>query len=56
MSLLVFEIFDTSQMIGSAQKCPNRVKRDQKGAEGAKIDILRTFGRRILVDTSFQSQ
>ena len=43
-------------MTGSAQKCPNRVKGDQKEADGAKISISRTFGRRSLVDTSLRSQ
>ena len=35
-TLLVFHIFHTSQMIGSAQKCPNRAKRDQTGSIKAK--------------------
>ena len=33
MFLLVFHIFRTYQITGSAQKCPNRVKRDQKGVK-----------------------
>ena len=67
--LLVYHIFHTSQMTGSAQKGPKCVKRDQNGSKGpkwvkrdqngskrAKIYISRTFGRRNLVDLSFQSE
>ena len=59
-------LFYTSQMTGSAQnvqigtkgtrmgqKGPKEVKRCQKGSNGAKIYISRTFGRRNLVDPSF---
>ena len=35
--MTVSYLFHTSQMTGSAQKCPNRgEKRDQKGAKGIK--------------------
>ena len=35
---------------------PKEVKRCQKGSNGAKIYISRTFGHRSLVDLSFQSE
>ena len=55
MFLLVFHIFHISQITGSAQKCPNEVKMDQKSPKWAKIFNSRTFGRKNLVDPSFES-
>ena len=43
-------------MTGSAQKCPNRMKMDQKRSARAKIYISRNFGRKNLVYPSFQSE
>ena len=57
--MTVLYLFYTFQMTGSAQnaqiwtKGPKEVKRCQKGSNGAKIYISRTFGRRKLVDPSF---
>ena len=42
-------------MTGNAQKCPNKVKMDQKSPKWAKIFNSRTFGRKNLVDPSFES-
>ena len=60
MFLLMFHIFHTCQITGSAKKCPNRVKRDhmgskgrKKGSKGPKIYIWRTAGCKNLVDSSF---
>ena len=37
MFLLVYHIFHTSQMTGSAHKGPKWVKRDQNGSKGTKM-------------------
>ena len=47
MFLFVFHISYTFQITGSAQKCPNRVKRDQKGSNRVKIYISQTIVRYI---------
>ena len=40
MFLLVYHIFHTFQMTGSAQKCPNKVKRGQKGSKSISRELL----------------
>ena len=56
MFLLVFHIFHTYQITGSAQKCPNRVKRDQKGVKRTQNLYLANHWSQNLVDPSFKSE